>query len=200
MFSKLKYLSNFSCCVRVFTVFFLQKKIVFVFYLLVQTGTVEGTEQTLMEKIEGSDSYTALLWGTMGTIICSTLFYLLQWNTDTKAYTLPPLKKFCAMICNKHEKDDHGTVRADDDDDDDEHVEKSQDEIAQEISRPLISIPLVVESVLHGMATLFPAVIVLVLAWATGAVMVDVGADRLFARWIVGKCRQTPFHVCFPPN
>jgi len=30
-----------------------------------------------------------------------------------------------------------------------------------------------------------PALIVLTLAWAVGAIMTDVGADRLFERWIV---------------
>jgi Na+/H+ antiporter NhaC len=42
------------------------------------------------------------------------------------------------------------------------------------------------ESFLYGMGRIFPAVIVLNLAWAVGDVMTVVGADRLFARWISG--------------
>ncbi len=42
------------------------------------------------------------------------------------------------------------------------------------------------ESFLFGMGRIFPALIVLTLAWASGAIMVAVGADRLFSRWIVG--------------
>jgi hypothetical protein len=36
------------------------------------------------------------------------------------------------------------------------------------------------------MSKIFPALIVLTLAWATGAAMVAVGVDRLFASWILG--------------
>lgn len=85
-------------------------------------------------------------------------------------------------ICNKS---DDGYSKATSDEDD-ENEEKSPEDIIEEVSRPWISIPLTVESFLRGIATLFPAWIVLVLAWATGAMMVDVGADRLFARWIIG--------------
>jgi hypothetical protein len=35
------------------------------------------------------------------------------------------------------------------------------------------------------MGRIFPALIVLTLAWASGAIMRSVGADRLFSRWIV---------------
>jgi hypothetical protein len=49
-----------------------------IFWLLVETGTEEGEDQDFMDKIENSDSYAALLWGTMGTVILTLLFYLVQ--------------------------------------------------------------------------------------------------------------------------
>jgi Na+/H+ antiporter NhaC len=48
----------------------------FIFYILVQTGDEEGVSQSFMDKIESSDSYQALLWGTMGTAVCTMLFLL----------------------------------------------------------------------------------------------------------------------------
>ena len=52
--------------------------IALVFYLLVQTGEIPGTDQTFMEKIENSDSYSALLWSTFGTALITLLFFLFQ--------------------------------------------------------------------------------------------------------------------------
>jgi Na+/H+ antiporter family len=43
-----------------------------------------------------------------------------------------------------------------------------------------------IESFLFGMSRIFMALIVLTLAWASGALMSAVGCDRLFAAWIVG--------------
>jgi Na+/H+ antiporter NhaC len=36
------------------------------------------------------------------------------------------------------------------------------------------------------MGRIFPALIVLTLAWASGSIMLAVGADRLFSKWITG--------------
>jgi len=53
-------------------------------------------------------------------------------------------------------------------------------------SKFLLTVGQSVEAFLFGMGRIFPALIVLTLAWASGAIMIDVGADRLFSRWIVG--------------
>jgi hypothetical protein len=42
------------------------------------------------------------------------------------------------------------------------------------------------EAFLFGMGRIFPALIVLTLAWAVGSVMSTVGVDRLFSSWILG--------------
>jgi len=49
---------------------------------------------------------------------------------------------------------------------------------------PIVSVHEASECFLAGCAKVFPALIVLTLAWSIGAVMSDVGADRLFANWI----------------
>jgi hypothetical protein len=39
-----------------------------IFWLVVQTGTIPGEEQTLLDKIENSNTYDSLLWGTMAVL------------------------------------------------------------------------------------------------------------------------------------
>merc|ERR1712241_978904 len=51
--------------------------VIFTFVLLVSTGT-DGTDQTFMQKIEGSDSYSALLWATMATALLTIILYMVQ--------------------------------------------------------------------------------------------------------------------------
>jgi hypothetical protein len=62
---------------------------------------------------------------------------------------------------------------------------ESQDEDAPPKPRFLMSVYECVEGLLYGMARIFPALIVLTLAWASGEIMIAVGADRLFSSWIV---------------
>merc|ERR1719313_545005 len=52
--------------------------------------------------------------------------------------------------------------------------------------RFLMSVGESIEAFLYGMGRIFLAIVVLTLAWASGAVMVAIGTDRLFAAWIVG--------------
>jgi len=138
-----------------------------IFWLLVQTGTVEGTSQTFMEKIENSDSYSSMLWGTMGAMMLTIIFYLVQIVRD--GHLIFPccadikLLLFGRFIQNEEDEED-----------------------LQPMPRYLMSVYESVESFLFGVGRIFPAIIVLTLAWASGAVMVEVGADRLFAGWIVG--------------
>jgi hypothetical protein len=66
-------------------------------------------------------------------------------------------------------------------------IQREEDEEdLQPIPRFIMSVYESTESFLYGLCRIFPAIIVLTLAWASGAVMIDVGADRLFASWIVG--------------
>lgn len=87
---------------------------------MIQTGTIDGMEQTLMSKIEKSDSNASLLWGTMGASLCTVVFYLLQWYKidSNEEYIIPPIfkKYFYFLIC---EKDVSVDVEEEEDDDDD---------------------------------------------------------------------------------
>jgi Na+/H+ antiporter NhaC len=138
--------------------------IFFIFWLLVQTGTIPGESQTFMEKIENSDSYAALLWGTMGAVLCTTLMYLLQIVQDGRLVrpTVIILKNLFFFW-----------------------RKKAQDEDAPPMPRFLMSVYQSVEGFLFGMGRIFPALIVLTLAWASGELMGAVGVDRLFSSWIV---------------
>jgi Na+/H+ antiporter NhaC len=54
------------------------------------------------------------------------------------------------------------------------------------MSRSRMSLHENVESLLYGMGRIFPALIVLTLAWASGSIIIAVGADRLFSALIDG--------------
>jgi Na+/H+ antiporter NhaC len=137
----------------------------FIFWLLVQTGTIEGEQQTFMEKIEASDSYSALLWGTMATVWCTIIFYLLQIVHDGRlVWPNMTIMKNLLFFWRR----------------------KAKDEDAPLMPHFIMTVYECVESLLFGMARIFPALIILTLAWASGAVMVAVGTDRLFSSWIVG--------------
>lgn len=72
--------------------------IFFIFYLLVKSGEVEGEDQSIMDKIEVSDSYVALLWGTMAAAICTLLAYWLQTVKDGE-FVLPT-SGFAEIVSN----------------------------------------------------------------------------------------------------
>jgi len=57
----------------------------------VKTGEIPGVTQTFMEKIENSNSYKSLLWGTMATALLTLIFYLLQ-VVDEDHLVIPGLK------------------------------------------------------------------------------------------------------------
>mmetsp|Transcript_3695 Transcript_3695/g.7364 ORF Transcript_3695/g.7364 Transcript_3695/m.7364 type:complete len:768 (-) Transcript_3695:90-2393(-) len=134
----------------------------FIFYLLIKTGESPGEDQTLMDKIEASDSYQALLWGTMAAIVCTMLMYTLQ--VVEGGDLLSPASWGQAIPAMFRAPATEG---------------ESQPRLLMNLNENM-------EAVLHGMGRIFPAIIVLNLAWAVGSLMVTVGADRLFARWILG--------------
>ncbi|KAL3924883.1 MAG: hypothetical protein SGILL_000776 [Bacillariaceae sp.] len=133
--------------------------IVIIFVALVNSGDDGSGTQSFMDKIESSDSYIAMLYGTMGTAWIMIILYLLQitvpgtgklvwWN---RYWDMMPWRK------NKVENP----------------------------PRFLMTVGESVEAFLFGMTRIFLALVVLTLAWASGALMSAVGADRLFAGWIV---------------
>jgi len=133
-----------------------------IFFLLVKTGDDGTGDQSIMDKIENSNSYQALLWGTMATAIVTLLMYLLQIVQDGEL--VKPSGSVLKALFSRRSSQEDGE------------------------SKPhfLLGVGESVEAFLFGMGRIFPALIVLTLAWASGAVMIDVGADRLFSAWIVG--------------
>jgi len=64
--------------------------------------------------------------------------------------------------------------------------EKAKEEDPQPRARSVLSLKDSIDSFLIGIGRVFPATIVLTLAWASGSIMTSIGCDRLFASWIVG--------------
>lgn len=77
--------------------------IFFIFYLLVKSGEAEGEDQNIMDKIEMSDSYVALLWGTMAAAICTLLVYMIQ--TVKGGEFIFPLSGFIEIFSNMFSRD-----------------------------------------------------------------------------------------------
>jgi len=139
--------------------------IFFIFYLLVQSGRSGDPDQSFNDIIQSSDSYVALLYGTMATALCTAILYLIQYVKDDGITLIPPVKGWYQRYIKR-----------------DKHAE---------YPKALMNVKELVESFLFGMTKIFPALIVLTLAWAAGAVMGDVGTDRLFSAWIVGGVDPT---------
>ena len=117
-----------------------------------------------MDKVESSDSYAALLWATMGTALITLVFYLLQFTRDGEMIYVPTLTDLKEVFMS----------------------EKAKEEDPQPRARSVLSLKDSIESFLIGIGRVFPATIVLTLAWASGSIMTSIGCDRLFASWIVG--------------
>jgi hypothetical protein len=176
----------------------------FIFYLLVKTGDDGSGTQDFMDKIEASDSYSALLWGTMAAANLTTILYLVQIVYQGEL-VIPTMDIVKGLFSEEPEAEegaspelkeltsDGGEESTDKKMVGEESPEKKMvgstggdDEPFPVTPRPLMSLYETMEAFLYGMGRIFPALIVLTLAWASGSVMVAVGADRLFSRWIVG--------------
>lgn len=195
----------------------------FIFYLLVATGAdAIGHDADFIKKIEASDNYSALLWGTMATSLLSLILYLIQ--IVQYGELVIPTWSVMKLCFTKEEKLDDAETKAFKENDSadvennaaakmeepsesqsveeapldnvEEAVDAKPSEATEKVNdastdvaksskpRSLMSIHDSVEAFLFGMGRIFPALIVLTLAWASGALMTTVGADRLFSKWI----------------
>jgi len=130
-----------------------------IFYLLVKTGDDGSGTQTFTNKIQESNSFLALLLSTMGTALIMLLMFSIQIVEDKKV--LMPTPDVLKQVWKGY---------------------RSKTEAFS--PRPLMTLHEFVESFVSGMEGIFPALIVLTLAWSVGTCMTEVGADRLFAAWI----------------
>jgi len=117
-----------------------------------------------MDKIEASNSYAALLWSTMGAALLTMIFYMLQVTKDGEFIPCPTCADIKEVFMSEKDKEEDPEPRA----------------------RLMMSLKDCLESFLIGVGRVFPATIVLTLAWASGSIMTTVGCDRLFASWITG--------------
>jgi hypothetical protein len=140
--------------------------IILVFAIIVNTGTEPGANQSFLERVEGGDPFSALLWGSMATALISLLFYLVQFTVPgTGTLALPTPSNIMDMLPWRKET-----------------VLKRGDQPP----RFLLSIHESVDGFLFGMTRVFLCICILTLAWASGDMMKTIGANRLFAAWITG--------------
>ena len=136
----------------------------FIFYLLIQIGNTEPG-LSFLDMLQNTDSYPALLFGTVGAAICSMIWYGLQTTQDGQfVLPTPDIVKALIFPAKKQEGEDE---------------EPSNPRVVMNMFTSL-------EAFLYGMMRIFPALVVLTLAWAIGSIMTAVGVDRLFSSWLVG--------------
>jgi len=145
--------------------------VILIIHLLVQSGEDPDVKQTLIDKLRASDSYFALLYSSMAAALLTLLFYLIQFKQDGTEILWPTpsvLGMYFRQNLNKS------------------NIDEEQEEGVMPPIRPLMTLGESVSAFLYGMSHVFPAAIVLTLAWASGTVMNAVGTDRLFAEIITG--------------
>lgn len=147
--------------------------VILIIHLLVESGEVDSEDQTLIDKLQNSDSYSALLYGSMAAALLTIIVYHLQFKQEGDEILWPTPKVLGEYFKGRFMK---SKKKKDDDD--------ADDEVDTPLVRPLMSVAESVNSFLYGMGHVFPAAIVLTLAWASGSIMGAVGTDRLFAAWI----------------
>lgn len=91
--------------------------------------------------------YRALLYGTIGAALLTLIFYLIQF-AKAGELVLPMPSVFKEIVSFRKAKEEDGPPKA----------------------RVLMTVYETIESFLVGMGRIFPALIVLTLAWAVGAV------------------------------
>lgn len=155
----------------------------FIFYLLIQTGASKaGADASFLEKMERSDPFASLYWGTAATTALTIILFFIQFVY--KGEVVIPTWSILKKMFSKSEENEGKVEGENTENEDASSHEEHAALIASEKPRLLMSVYECVEAFLYGMGRIFPALIVLTLAWASGAIMVAVGADRLFSRWI----------------
>jgi len=132
----------------------------YVFYFLVITGNDGTGNQTFLDIMQQSDSYSALLWGTMASALTALGMYFLQFKKEGK-HVLPTLGSFVPKS---------------------KFTKRIADENAPKI---LMDWREGLEAFMTGMEHVFLALVLLTEAWAFGAVTTAVGLDRFFSNLIV---------------
>jgi hypothetical protein len=140
--------------------------VVYIFYLLAWTGQdPSNPDQTFVNVMENSNAYQALLWGTMGAALTAVGFYFLQDYKDGRIIWFnvrgwwSRAKSAVTGCCRK---------------------EDDNEEVNEDEAKLLMGYEDAMSSFILGMEKIFGALVVLTLAWASGAIMQAVGLNRLF--------------------
>lgn len=139
--------------------------VVYIFYLLVYTGSdPSNPDQTFLEIMEGSDSYSALLWGTMAGALTATAFFFLQEKHEGKIiwFNVKGYINKAGRIINSFRG-----------------IEETPEEAASH-PKALITYDVAMSSFMIGMEKIFTSLCTLILAWASGQIMQDIGLNRVF--------------------
>jgi Na+/H+ antiporter NhaC len=141
---------------------------------------------SVQEIFEGTDPFGALFYGSFGAGVVTLFFYALQFRrNDTLVMPTPAaLWRSATRSCCRKRRSPLQRPQSAKYEDDAPELESSadDDDISDDdtLVRPLLAPFKSVEAWLHGLARVFPATVVLVLAWATGIAQDEVGANRFF--------------------
>lgn len=147
----------------------------YIFYLLVYTGQQAGG-QGFVESIENSNAYDALLWGTMAAALTALAFYFVQDKKHGRIIFFNArgyLNKIRRFVDRRRGGKCFHRVQ-------EEAIDNAMDEDEEEHAKILIDHREAMSSFLIGMEKVFGALVVLTMAWATGAIMKAVGLNRFF--------------------
>lgn len=149
----------------------------YTFYLLIWTGQQSGKGgESFIELIELANAYQALLWGTMAAALTSLLFFFIQDKKDGRIifFNVKGYINKMRRFSNRHVGKCHRRKQ----------VESSEyfgeDGGEEEHAKVLMDYREAMSSFLVGTEKIFGALVVLTLAWATGATMQAVGLNRFF--------------------
>eukprot|EP01083_Nonionella_stella_P083421 230692_1 len=133
----------------------------------------DGEEMTARNIFAYSDPWGSLLYGTFGASLVTIALYLVQFKY--KGNIVPPTMASCKH-CVCPPKRDENVMSAEN------PTEDEEEEEGEDVAVPLVPFTEAIEFWIQGIAFMAPAVAVLVLVWAIGAIMTDIGADRYFTR------------------
>jgi len=134
-----------------------------------------ATEMSARNIFANSDPWSGLLFGTFGASIFTIFFFLVQFKLNGNI--VPPsleALKVCVFGESKANDDQNGGPNGD------HNGDQSDDDDAESVAVPLLRFNEAVTCWVRGIAFMSPAVSILILVWAIGAIMVDIGADRYF--------------------
>jgi Na+/H+ antiporter NhaC len=149
---------------RIWNVFIPISLLIFLIsYHLIQSGVEPGIDQSIIDMLQNSNSFVALPYATLATILLSFLFYHLQFKEDKSEILFPTPKVLFRYILGCFKEDVQPKVK------------------------PLMTTKESIDSVLFGMKNVFAAIVVLTMAWANGSMLGALGTDRFFADWILNE-------------